>query len=532
MSQELDYLSQQVALGRGSRRDFLGRAAALGLSATAANALLASAAMAAGPRKGGTLRIGLQGGAATDSLDPALAANSVTFAVNRMWGEELVILSSIGGKLEPRLATEWRSSPDAKAWIFKIRKGVQFHNGKEMTPDDVVATMRRHSGPESKSGALGIMRGIDSVTRDGDSVIFTMKDANADFPFLLTDYHLVIQPAGGVDNPRAAIGTGPYKIVTHEPGVRIIGSRFANYWAAKSRGHAETVEITVLNDSTARTAALQSGRVHIINRVDPKVVELIKKAPGVTLQTASGKGHYVFIAHCNTAPFNNLDLRLALKYAMDRKEMLDKILRGYGSIGNDFPINAAYPFFSELPQRPFDTDKAAFHYKKSGHNDSILLRTSEVAFPGAVDAAQLYQSTCAKAGIKIEVKREPGDGYWSNVWNKQPFCTAYWGARAVQDQIYSTAYMSGADWNDTRFFNPKFDQMVIAARGELNKDKRKQIYKDMAMLVHEEGGVILPMFNDTIDFTGPKVRGWVKNDNNEQMNGRAASECWVEDSPA
>ena len=528
MSQELNYLSQEVALGRGSRRDFLGRAAALGMSAAAANALLASAAQAAGPRKGGTLKIGLQGGAATDSLDPALAANQLTFHVNRMWGEELVRLSPTG-QLMPYLATEWRSSPDAKAWVFKIRKGVQFHNGKEMTADDVVATMQRHSGPNTKSGALGIMRGVDSVSRDGDTVIFTLKDASADFPYLLTDYHLLIQPGGGNDNPKAAIGTGPYKIATFEPGVRVIGERFKNYWAANTRGHAEQVELTVLNDSTARTAALQSGRVHIINRVDPKVVDLIKRAPGVAIQSASGRGHYVFIAHCNTAPFNNVDLRLALKFAMDRKEMVDKLLRGFGSVGNDMPINASYPLFTALPQRPFDTDKAAFHYKKSGHDGSpILLRTSEVAFPGAVDAAQLYQATCAKAGIKIEVKREPGDGYWSNVWNKQPFSTSYWGGRAVQDQMWSTAYITGADWNDTRFFNPAFDKMVVAARGELNQAKRKQMYADMATIVHNEGGVIVPMFNDTIDATGPKVGGWVKNPNAELMGGMAASECWLE----
>ena len=526
MSQELEYLSQQVALGRGSRRDFLGRAAALGVSAATANALLSTAAQAAGPRNGGTLKLGMQGGAATDSMDPALAANQVTFSVNRAWGEELVRLSATG-QLEPRLATEWHSSPDAKAWVFKIRKGVQFHNGKEMTPDDVVATMQRHSGKDTKSGALGIMRGIDSVTRDGDTVIFTSSTANADLPYLLTDYHLLIQPNGGKDNPKAAIGTGPYKMVTNEPGIRHIGERFANYWAPKSRGFANQVEFVVLNDSTARNAALQSGRVDMINRVDPKVVELIKRVPGVTIQSASGRGHYVFIAHCNTAPFNNNDLRLALKYAMDRKEMVDKILRGYGSIGNDFPINASYPLFTELPQRAFDTDKAAFHYKKSGHNEPILLRTSDVAFPGAVEAAQLYQTTCAKAGIKIEIKREPGDGYWSEVWNKQPFCTSYWGGRAVQDQMYSTAYITGADWNDTRFFNPKFDQLVVAARGELNQAKRKAMYRDMGMMVHEEGGVIVPMFNDTIDATGPKVRGWVKNPNAELMNGMAASECWL-----
>lgn len=526
MSQELEYLSQQVALGRSSRRDFLGRAAALGVSATVANALLSSAAHAAGPRRGGILRIGMQGGAATDSMDPALAANQVTFSVGRTWGEELVRLAP-NGDLEPRLATEWHSSPDAKAWVFKIRKGVQFHNGKEMTPDDVVATMKRHSGKDTKSGALGIMRGVDSVTRDGDTVIFTMKDSNADFPFLLSDYHLLIQPNGGVDAPTAAIGTGPYKMVTNEPGVRHIGERFANYWGAKSRGWADQVEFVVLNDSTARMSALQSGRVHVINRIDPKVVDLIKRAPGVKIQSVAGRGHYVFIMHCNTAPFDNNDLRLALKFAMDRKEMVDKILRGYGAVGNDFPINAAYPLFTPLPQRQFDLDKAAFHYKKSGHDGPIVLRTSDVAFPGAIEASQLYQASCAKAGIKIEVKREPGDGYWSSVWNKQPFSTSYWGGRPVQDQMYSTAYISGADWNDTRFFNPAFDKMVVAARGELNQTRRKEMYRDMSMIVHNEGGVIVPMFNNFIDATGPKIGGWIGNPNGELMSGSASSECWL-----
>ncbi len=527
MSQELEYLGQQVALGRVSRRHFMGRSAALGLSMFAANALLVAAAQAAVPRRGGTLKIGLQGGSATDSLDPALAASAMTSHVGRSWGEQL-LRQTPAGTLSPLLATEWRSSPDAKAWVFKIRKGVQFHNGKELTPDDVVATMERHSGASTKSGALGIMRGIDGVRRDGDTVIFTMNDANADFPFMLTDFHLQIQPNGGKDAPAAGIGTGPYKVVANEPGQRHLGARHASYWGASSRGFAEQIEFVVLNDSTARMAALQSGRVDIVNRVDPKVVDLIKRSPGVKIKAVAGRGHYVFAAHCNTAPFNNLDLRLALKYAMDRKDMVDKILRGYGSIGNDFPVNSAFPLFTELPQRPYDPDKAAFHYKKSGHNDAIMLRASEVAFPGAVEAAQLYQATCAKAGIKIEIKREPGDGYWSQVWNKQPFCTAYWGGRAVQDQIYSTAYISKADWNDTRFFNPKFDQLVVAARGELNQTRRKQMYRDIATIAHEEGGAIIPMFNDTIDAIGPKVGGWTDSPVAELMGGMASSECWLD----
>jgi peptide/nickel transport system substrate-binding protein len=527
MSSELEFLSRYVAKGKMSRRDFLGRAAALGVTATFANSLLSSAVRAEGPVKGGVIKAGLVGGESTNTLDPALFMTQVPFAFGKMWGEMIVELSP-EGTLENRIAEEIGSSDDAKVWTLKIRDGVEFHNGKTVTAEDVAATLERHSDEKSKSGALGYMKGIESIKASGKEVVLTLKDANADLPYLLSDYHLIVQPNGGKDGADAGIGAGPYKVTINEPGVRHGGERFANYWQGDKMGHADQVEIICINDATARTAALQGGQVNMINRVEPKIVDLIKNVPGVTIRNHSGPGHYVFIAHCNTAPFDNNDLRMALKLAMDREEMLDKILRGYGSLGNDFPINASYPLFPDgIEQRKFDPDKAAFHYKKSGHSGSVLLRTSEVAFPGAVDAAQLYQQSCAKAGITVEVKREPGDGYWSEVWNKQPFSTSYWGGRSTQDQMYSTAYISTADWNDTRFLRPDFDKMVFAARAELDEAKRKAMYHDMAMIVRDEGGLILPMFNDFIDATGPKVEGWVDDPHQELSNGYALAKCWL-----
>lgn len=525
MTDELDYLSRRLASGRMTRRDFLGRAAALGVSAAFANSMIATAVRAEGPVKGGVLKAGMQGGSATDSLDPATWQSQVPYFFGRQWAEQLVQIDA-KGELQPAIAEEWGASKDAKVWTFKIRKGVQFHNGKELTPADVLATMERHSDEKSKSGALGIMQGIDKITVDGQNVVFSLKEGNADLPFLMDDYHLMIQPNGGKDNPTEGIGTGPYKIAVNDVGVRLGGEKFAGYWR-DDRGHADQIEIIVINDATARMAALQGGQVHMVNRVEPKIVDLIKRVPGITIQNVAGKGHYVFIAHCNTAPFDNNDLRLALKYAIDREEMVDKILMGYGSVGNDTPINKSYPLFTEMEQRKYDPDKAAFHFKKSGHSGSVLLRTSDVAFPGAIDAAQLYQQSAAKAGITLEIKREPGDGYWSEVWNKQPFSASYWGGRPTQDQMYSTAYYSKADWNDTRFFNEKFDKMLFAARAELDVDKRKQLYADMGTIVNGEGGVIAPMFNDFIDATGPKVGGWMADGNQEMMGGYALSKCWL-----
>lgn len=527
MSQELEFLSRRVAVGKLSRRDFLGRAAALGVSAAFANTLLDSAARAQGPVKGGMLKAGLQGGEATNSLDPATFLSQVPFNFGKCWGEYLLAVTPDGG-IENRIAEEVSSSDDAKVWTFKIRDGVEFHNGKTVTAEDVLATLERHSSKESKSGALGIMKGIESMKVDGKNLVVTLTGPNADLPYLMTDYHLIIQPNGGKDNPAAGISAGPYKVAVNEPGVRAGGERFANYWMGDARGHADQIEIIVINDTTARTSALQSGQVDMINRIEPKIVDLVKRAPGLTIRTVSGPGHYLFAAHCDTAPFDNLDLRLALKYAMNREEMLEKIQRGYGTVGNDFPINRAYPLYSDdIEQRVYDPDKAAFHFKKSGHDGAILLRTSDVAFPGAVDAAQLYQQSCAKAGITIDIQREPGDGYWSAVWNKQPFCTAYWAGRPTQDQMYSTAYLSTADWNDTRFRRPDLDKLIVAARAELDPAKRKSLYRDAAMIVRDEGGAIIPMFNDFIDATTDKVQGWEPHPSAGMMDGYALAKCWL-----
>ena len=526
MSKELEYLSRRVAAGKLNRRDFLGRAAALGVGATFANSLLASAGYAQEPVRGGILKAGMQGGESTNSLDPASWQSQVPYKFGRQWGEQLVQLSP-SGEVEPCIAEEFGASDDAKVWTFKVRQGIEFHNGKTVTAEDVVATMERHSDENSKSGALGLMGGIESIKASGNEVIFTLTEANADLPYLLDDYHLMIQPNGGKDNPTEGVGTGPYKIAVNEPGVRHVGEKFANYWR-DDRGFADQIEIIVINDATARTSALQGGQVHMINRVEPKIVNLISRVPGVTIQNVAGKGHYVFIAHCNTAPFDNNDLRLALKYALNRQEMVDKILQGYGTVGNDTPINSSYPLSSDdIPQREYDPEKAAFHFKKSGHEGPILLRTSDVAFPGAVDAAQLYQQSAAAAGITIDVRREPGDGYWAEVWNVQPFSASYWGGRPTQDQMFATAYASDADWNDTRFFRDDFDKMLMTARSELDADKRKAIYRDMSIMLNEEGGVIVPMFNDFIDATGPNVAGWVKDGNQEMMGGYALSKCWL-----
>ncbi|MFM7446040.1 MAG: ABC transporter substrate-binding protein [Tabrizicola sp.] len=524
---QLDWMVAQAKTGRMTRREFVGRTTALGVSAGLASALFTKAAKAE-PKKGGVLRAGVQGGESTNSLDPALAASDVPFTINKTWGEMLCDVGA-DGVIEPRIAEEISSNADATEWKFKVRAGVEYHSGGTVTAEDVVATLKRHTDDAAQSGAQGIVKGIKEMKAEGDMVTLVLEAANADLPYLMADYHLVIQPGGGVDNPAAGIGTNAYKVVSNEPGVRTVYERHANYWDS-SRGHADSVEVLTINDNTARTAAIQSGQIHLMNRIDPKIVELLKGTPEVVIERAAGPGHYVFIMHCNTAPFDNNDLRMALKLAINRQEMVDKILGGYGSRGNDFPINAAYPLFDDtIPQREYDAAAAAEAYKKSGHDGSpIVLRTAPGAFPGAVDAANLFAASANAAGIPLQVQLEPDDGYWANVWNVQPFCASYWGGRPVQDQMYSTAYLSTAEWNDTKFVNAKFDELLVAAKGELDQAKRKGMYTEMANILRDEGGLICPMFNDWVEGRRAEVGGWEANPYGTLMDGRSLTKCWLE----
>jgi len=158
-----------------------------------------------------------------------------------------------------------------------------------------------------------------------------------------------------------------------------------------------------------------NGDVDVIDKVDPKTVALLARVPTLDILEVAGTLHYTMPMRVDAAPFDNLDLRLALKHSIKRQELVDKILLGHGVVGNDHPISTANPYHAgDLAQREFDPEKAAMHYKKSGHSGKIQLSASDAAFAGAVDAAQLVAASAKEVGIDIEVVREPSDGYWSN----------------------------------------------------------------------------------------------------------------------
>lgn len=526
------FITQQrakLATGNVSRRQFMTSMVAAGVAIPTAMGW-ADQAWAQTPKKGGSFILGLGHGSTTDSLDPATYENGFSTTTGFLLGNSLTEVAP-DGSLVGDLASDWEASPDAKTWRFNLRQGVEFHNGKSLAPEDVIASLDYHGNDDSKSAAKGLLASVESMTADGNAVVFQLSEGNADFPFILSDYHLLILPSeGGKIDPVAGIGTGPYVIENYEPGVRVIASRNPNYYKA-DRAHFDDVEVLSIVDVTARQNALMNGSVHAIDRIDPKTAGLMGRAPGMRLMEQAGYLHYTFPMRVDQAPFDNYDLRMALKLSVKRQELIDKILLGHGTMGNDHPISSAVPFHAgDLPQREFDADKAKFHYEKSGHSGVIQLSASDAAFAGAVDAAQLVAASAAEVGINIEVVREPSDGYWSNVWNKKGWCACYWGGRPTQDWMYSSAYVAGTEWNDTAWRETdaakQFNDVVTQARSELDDTKRAALYFEAQRLINDDGGALVPMFANYIMGISDKVAHSENVAANWELDGAKAAERW------
>jgi peptide/nickel transport system substrate-binding protein len=524
MDSKIDHIKEQLMSGKITRRDFGQRLIALGIVGSSAGTLLTWAEQAHAAKSGGRLRSGCAHGSTTDSLDPA------TYDSNFMIGLDYGIHNHLGevdhtGAISPELLESWEPSNNAKTWVINLRRGVEFHNGKTLDSDDVIASFQHHMG-ETKSPAKSLLKQITSMRTDGKNrVIFDLEGGNADFMFVASDYHVPIKPSkGGKISPTDGIGTGPYVLKKFEPGVRAFFTRHPNYFKS-GRAHFDEVEMLAIIDPTARTNALTTGEVDTIDRVDLKTAHLLARKSGVRLEEVTGTKHYTFPMRTDTSPFDDNNVRMALKHAVNREEIVEKILFGHGVVGNDHPIAPSNPFHAAtLPQRQYDPDQARFYAKKAG-GISVQLSAADAAFAGAVDAAVLYKEHAAAAGIEIEVIREPNDGYWKNVWMKKPWGACYWGGRPTEDWMFTTAYMGGADWNDTFWKHDRFDKLLIWARAETNQAKRREMYYAMQEIVRDEGGVVIPMFaNYVLAMTDKVKHGTLAG--NWDMDGQKFMERW------
>jgi len=522
---ELKKLENLLTQGKITRREFLARVSALGITAALSSSLLIPKARAATPKKGGRFRIGTAGGMTTDSLDPATITNSMPMHVCWQTMNNLVEIDVDSNPI-PELAESWEVSADAKQYVFKLRRGVEFHNGKPFEAEDVLFSIRRHMTKDSKSAANVLLKPVKEMkVDDKHTVVFTLESGNADFPYILSDHHLQIIPKDTTEFEKG-IGTGGYILEMWEPGVRSLVKRNPNYWK-KGKAHFDEVETLAITDVNARTIALKTGQVDFISRCDTKTYHLLEKVPGIQPIKTNGTKHYSLPMRTDRSPYDNNEVRLALKLAFDREHVLRTVLKGYGIVGNDHPISPSNRYYAhELPQRRYDPEKARYYLKKAGlENHVFKIHSSDAAYGGAVDTAILFKEHAAKAGINIDVVREPADGYWSNVWMKKDWSFCFWNGRPTADWTFSLAYASNAAWNDCFWKNERFDKLLVEARTELDENKRRKMYVEMQQILRDEGGAIIPMFAADLQAASDKMQHG-KIAANYECDGFKISERW------
>ncbi|NVK29904.1 MAG: ABC transporter substrate-binding protein [Gammaproteobacteria bacterium] len=511
-----------------TRREFMQFSMAAGLTMAAGASLWTNEVAASTPKRGGTFRIGLHDGNTTDSLDPATYQSVGQIQIAHTYSAYLTEITA-NNKLGPDVADSWEANPTATQWIFKLNPNATFHNGNKVTAKDVVASLNYHRGEEATSAAKALLSTVTEIRADGDgTVVVDLSSGVADFPWLMTDYHLTILPAkdgGGVDW-ESGIGCGPYKIVNHEAGVSTELTRHDGWH--REGAYFDEVRFTVINDPNARQTALMTGDVDSITSTDLKTLALLQRNPDIAIDNTPSGSAITLPMFCDQAPFDNVDVRLALKYSINRQEIIDKIMFGTGTVGNDVHVSPNMPYYAELEQRPYDPDQAKFHLKKAGMDKlSVNLSATDSVYPGAVDMCVLFSESAKASGIDINVVREPSDGYWSNVWLQKPFCFVKWGARPTPDNMLSLAYAADAAWNESHWKNPRFNELLVAARAELDEAKRSEMYHEAQMLCKDDGGTIIPAFVNFVCarrknvMHGPSVASSWEND-----GARAAHRWW------
>jgi peptide/nickel transport system substrate-binding protein len=228
------------------------------------------------------------------------------------------------------------------------------------------------------------------------------------------------------------------------------------------------------------------------------------------------------------APFDNNDVRMALKLGIDREAFVKTVLRGYGSLGNDHPISTAQNYHaSDLEQRKYDPEKSKWHLKRAGQTGlSLEMHASDAAFAGAVDATQLYAESLKKAGISLKVVRASADGYWSNTWMKVPWSASYWSGRPTADWMFTIGWSAGGNWTETFWDNPRFEELLVAGRAELDEAKRAEIYRDMQSICRDEGGSVIPCFANNVDAASDKLGHPEKIGGNFELDGSRSIARW------
>lgn len=463
--------------------------------------------------RGGMLRVSVPG-------SPRLLDPPITGA-----GEEWLVTSWLYSNLtriapdlsvQSDLAVSWESAKGASEWTFKLHPDVKFHHGRTVTAEDVVFSINRILDPKTASRGKGPIGPISKVEAlDPLTVRFTLSTPVADFPAnLALPYARIIPKEKVADLNAQAFGTGPFMLKEYVVGDHVTVVRNPNYFR-KGKPLVDEVRLQVFPDPTAELNSLLSGNTDIMWQVRVEQVALLKRDSNVQVAEAVTGAFTPIVMRADRPPFNDNRVRQALKYCFDREKILQVITQGHGTIGNDFSLPPNNPFAPALPVRKRDYARAKALLAEAGHPSGLKLKmyTSD-ARVGMLELAVLAKEMCQPAGFDIEIVKVTWDVFLNTVWEKETFYVNNWFARPTTDTSifpFFATRLKGGTLNEYGYSNGKLDDVLLKAKGETNTERRKQLYREAAQVLVEDGPAVIPYFKNYISAVRSAVQGFVIN---------------------
>jgi peptide/nickel transport system substrate-binding protein len=506
-----------------SRGDLLKGTAALGVAGMLSGGLgsLADSAAAAvaQPKLGGRLRIAVIGGGTAESFDPGKAGLSADAGAARSQGvfDRLVEIRPHLDGYDLSLAESIEPNKNATAWTIRLRPGITFHDGKPLTADDVMYTIRQ-AAHDPSNGAYVFTRsfnvkGMKKLDRLTLRLPLTHPLANLEqFLFYAGGMSIVQDGAKDFSKP---IGTGAFMFDSFNVGVSSLMKKNPN-WFHHPKPYVDELEINSVMDPNARLSALQSGTVDAVSFVPfsqaknmlkgMKPTEGIHQVNGLNLLVTAAPSHVYLTMRVDKPPFTNNDVRQAMRLIADRNALVDTVNVGFGSLGNDIRFPHTQWYDSALPQRHQDIEKAKFLLKRAGAEGLRITLYASDWGPGMLESATVFAQQAKAAGVHITIDNSAGNNYLANKYLKVTFGQSFATPFPIP-VMYSLQLVTGGIWNETHWNYPSYDKLVFAAQGALNPAKARELWFEAQKIVWNRGGDLIWGTTPFVDGLGKKVRG-------------------------
>src|ERR687896_1143440 len=391
---------------------------------------------AADLRRGGTLRIGATGGGAEDTIDGHIPPSDPD--IMRTWQlyEPLAVRNAEFTELEMVLAESLEAEANrADMWTVRLKPGLEFHNGKTVTADDVIFSLRRILDPKDpKVGAasIGYITQNQLKKMDDRTVRIKLEFPNSGFPDDLGQYFNAIVPTDyDVENP---VGTGPFMYESFTPGQQSEFTKYPDYHE-DGKPYVDSLTIIDFPDDTARTNALLGGQVDVIDNLPAAQVKNAEANPNLRVLSSETGAWQPFTMRIDQAPFDDNRVRQAFRLIVDREQMIQQVLSGHGSVANDLYARYDPLYASDLPQREQDLEQAKSLLKQAGREGLSVELVKAPVFQGIVEAAQVFAQQAKGAGVDVKVRRVDSGTFYGDNYLKWPFAQDFWATRVYLAQV-------------------------------------------------------------------------------------------------